>query len=620
MSPAMDFEPRVHWDVSVQSYLEAALEAQRFQDIQKALIRPPLSTCLRVNSLRVSTEAVVKQVNARVSRQQRGSHNLAAVHPLVPDAVMLPGQPSDGCIDYAAAGGKEVRITRKTGEAVLRGAPIYAPGMLACSAHINAGDLVAVSIAIEPPGSEWCGITRGSLLTEALNAPSLRTLYIGVGRAQMSRADMFRQSSGTAVVMEQSVFPMPVPVQGLQGVMIQNLPSIVAAMALQPKPGSRVLDMCAAPGGKATMLAQLMRDQGVVVALDRSQAKASQVTSLANELGLTIIQAFRMDATRAVLLEKRSRGKQQEQQQGGGQLTPEEWEQQQQRLAVSAAAGAEKVQKRAARKHAARVLRGFEQSGPKASAAQPPIQDHHNHQQQQQQQQQEPSRLEGHESGSAHAAAAVQHQHEVAPPALQASPEGFPPESFDAVLLDAPCSALGLRPRLVQSATPLYLAQCGLYARKLLDAAVHLIRPGGRLLFSTCTISPFENEASVRYILDKFSHCIRLVPAEPRVGGAGLVGRHPSGGIQACLNNSSTEREQRGASVQGQEGVQCQNSHDAPCMRAVGDGEKAQCSEAWLSEEEASLVQRFDPSGPQDTIGFFVAAFEKTQSVCQTQQ
>jgi len=527
---------------------------------------------------------------------------------LVPDAVMLPGQPSVGCVDYAATGGKEVRITRKTGEAVLRGAPIYAPGVLACSANIKAGDLVAVSIAIEPPGSEWCGITRGALLTEALHKLTPYTLYIGVGRAQMSRADMFRQPSGTAVLMEQSIFPMPVPVQGLEGVMVQNLPSIVAAMAVQPRPGSRVLDMCAAPGGKATMLAQLMKDQGVVVALDRSQAKASQVMSLANELGLTIIQAFKMDATRAVLPEETSsRGKQQQQQQQQDGLTPEEREQQQQRLAASAAAGAEKIRKRAARKHAARVLRGFEQPAP------PPIHD-------QQQQQQQPQ-LQGQDTGFAqHAATAVHPQHTEAPPALQTSPAGFLPESFDAVLLDAPCSALGLRPRLVQSATPLYLVQCGLYARKLLDAAVHFVRPGGRLVFSTCTISPFENEANVRYILDKFSHCIRLVPAEPRVGGAGLVGEHPSGGIQACLENTSAAaRDQGNASDQRQEGVQCQNSFAAPCAAAAGDGEKMQYSEVWLSEAEARLVQRFDPSGPQDTIGFFIAAFEKTQSVCSTQ-
>ncbi len=58
-------------------------------------------------------------------------------------------------------------------------------------------------------------------------------------------------------------------------IMMQHLPSIVAAMALAPKPRSRVLDMCSAPGGKTTMLAQIMQDHGEIVAFDRTHVKVT---------------------------------------------------------------------------------------------------------------------------------------------------------------------------------------------------------------------------------------------------------------------------------------------------------------------------------------------------------
>ncbi len=78
---------------------------------------------------------------------------------------------------------------------------------------------------------------------------------------------------------------------------IQDESSQLAAMLLDPQPGERLLDLCAAPGGKATLLAQLMKNQGSVVACDLTDAKLLRVEGSATRLGISIISTLRGDAT-----------------------------------------------------------------------------------------------------------------------------------------------------------------------------------------------------------------------------------------------------------------------------------------------------------------------------------
>ena len=92
---------------------------------------------------------------------------------------------------------------------------------------------------------------------------------------------------------------------------------------------------------------------------------------------------------------------------------------------------------------------------------------------------------------------------------------------FDRILVDAPCSALGTlrrHPELKwtkRETDPARLA--GLQLRLLLRAA-DLLRPGGLLAYSTCTIEREENEEVVRLFLKKKTRFRPLPPAEGSIG------------------------------------------------------------------------------------------------------
>jgi 16S rRNA (cytosine967-C5)-methyltransferase len=81
------------------------------------------------------------------------------------------------------------------------------------------------------------------------------------------------------------------------------------------------------------------------------------------------------------------------------------------------------------------------------------------------------------------------------------------PEQYDAVLLDAPCSGTGvlskradLRWRRTQQQVEKDLPQL---QDALLDAAVSLVRPGGRLVYATCSVERDENDARVEAFLGR---------------------------------------------------------------------------------------------------------------------
>ena len=165
-------------------------------------------------------------------------------------------------------------------------------------------------------------------------------------------------------------------------IFLQNLPSISVAKLLNPLPGSKVLDMCASPGGKTCHAAAIMNNTGEIYAIDKLPKKVAKIKENCDDLSVTNVKVINSDSSKL-------------------------------------------------------INKGI-----------------------------------------------------------------FKPESFDYILLDPPCSGLGLRPKIkfidedwqnLDTFAP--------YQRKLFLEAWNLLKPGGEMTYSTCTINPLENELLVDKML-----------------------------------------------------------------------------------------------------------------------
>ena len=78
----------------------------------------------------------------------------------------------------------------------------------------------------------------------------------------------------------------------------QSRASMLVSRILAPLPGDRVLDLCAAPGGKTTHLAALMEDRGEVVAVERHPGRASALERTGARLGASCVRVEVGDAAR----------------------------------------------------------------------------------------------------------------------------------------------------------------------------------------------------------------------------------------------------------------------------------------------------------------------------------
>ena len=81
----------------------------------------------------------------------------------------------------------------------------------------------------------------------------------------------------------------------------QDQASQAVATAVGARPGERILDLAAAPGGKATAMAEAMGDEGLVLAADLNPGRATRVRAAADRLGLASVHVLSADARRLPL-------------------------------------------------------------------------------------------------------------------------------------------------------------------------------------------------------------------------------------------------------------------------------------------------------------------------------
>ncbi|RLE83300.1 MAG: hypothetical protein DRJ41_05100 [Thermoprotei archaeon] len=233
----------------------------RTERILSLLKKPGKRYFLRVNTLKASRD----EAKTRLEEEGITAH----VFPYLKDTLYI-----------SVKGPFEVRVQEKkvvadkaAAESVYMGANLYAPGVITAK-RVKAGDRVTV---VDPRG-----------------------FPVAEGIAEIDGDEMENISKGLAVRTIRSVYKVPsirelkVYREGL--IYDQSLPSILAVHILSPKEWWRVVDMCAAPGGKATHAAQLMNDKGEVLAIDRSREKVKKIEENKNRLGIRSIKTFIRDS------------------------------------------------------------------------------------------------------------------------------------------------------------------------------------------------------------------------------------------------------------------------------------------------------------------------------------
>jgi 16S rRNA (cytosine967-C5)-methyltransferase len=141
---------------------------------------------------------------------------------------------------------------------------------------------------------DWLGPDETRALLAADNEPA--ELALRINPLAKIDVDLEGHREDDALIVEGAFDVLAHPLYAQGAITPQSRASQRVARILDPQPGERVLDVCAAPGGKTTHLAALMQDTGEVVAVERNPQRAQALTVQAQRLHASSVRVHLADA------------------------------------------------------------------------------------------------------------------------------------------------------------------------------------------------------------------------------------------------------------------------------------------------------------------------------------
>ncbi len=249
------------YDEYVLKSIEKAL-GDDILNILFSLTKPPNRLYLRVNLLKTSREEVLESIEKDGYKAYEDEDLEEAIYIPVEGPYRLERR------------GKIVIADKKASESVMMGSNLYSPGVISCD-DVREGDEVSV-------------VSENGIL-------------VAVGRAMISCADAVKTRRGVFVKAEESLY-RAAPVRELnawlQGLIYpQSFPSMITSRMLFPGDGDVIVDMCAAPGGKAGHIFELSMGRAEVYAIDHSVKRIDEMSENFKRLGYRDkIRVYRLDS------------------------------------------------------------------------------------------------------------------------------------------------------------------------------------------------------------------------------------------------------------------------------------------------------------------------------------